>query len=295
MLQSLPGWLASLLINRSSWSIALQRRLYERSFAAAGMPAAVTLEKTSIEGVAAQWVIPADSSSDRFIFYLHGGGFVVGSSRSHLPYFARLCAATHARGLILDYRRAPEHSFPAALHDSIAVFRWMFERHVNPSNLVMAGDGAGANLLLSTLLTLRKEGHPQPAASLLISPWVDLVNVDRKLRFEGRDQRNFEQARLSFFSKSYAGVFDPSDPLISPVRADLAGLPPMLIQCGEQEVLADDARQLLERARAGDVEAYLDQYEGTRQSLPLMVTRDAGADILLQHAARFINSHFVIT
>ncbi len=295
MLQYLPGWLTRLLVNRSAWSIALQRRLYERSIAAAGLPASVTLEGTSIEGVAAKWVMPADSSSDRFIFYVHGGGFVVGSSDSHLPYLARLCQATHARGLILDYRRAPEHPFPAALHDTIAVFRWMFERHVNPTNLVIAGDGAGANLVLSTLLTLRKEGHPQPAAALLISPWIDLVDVNRTLHFQGRDQRNFEQARLAYFAQSYSGVFDPADPLISPVRANLAGLPPMLIQCGEQETLAEDARKLMDQARKSEVEAYLDQYEGRRHALPLLVTRDAGADLLLDHAARFVNAHFLVT
>lgn len=294
MLQYLPAGLTRLLVNRSAWSVALQRRIHHRWMTTAGVPASVTLEKTSIQGVPAQWVIPAESSADRFVFYLHGGGFMLGSSDSHAPYVARLCSATHSRGLILDYRRTPEHTFPAALHDSIAVFRWMFERHVNPSNLVMAGDGAGANLLLSTLLTLRKEGHPQPAASLLVSPWVDLVDTSRKLRFPDRSQRSLESLSLELFASSYAAEFTRSDPLISPVNADLSGLPPILLQCGREETLAEDAERLARNAKQHGVEVYLEQYEGARHALPLLVTRDAGADLLVEHAARFLNGHFQV-
>ncbi len=292
MLPYLPGWLNRLLLNRSAWSVALQRRAYQRWLASASVPTSVTIEKTCIEGVPAEWVIPDDSSADRFILYLHGGGFMLGSPESHKPYLSRLCMAAHARGLILDYRKTPQHPFPAALHDSITVFRWMFERHVNPSNLIMAGDGAGANLLLSTLLTLRKEGHALPAAALLISPWVDLDRDEKRLKFDEPSKRSLENVSLSMFADAYAADFNRADPLISPINANLAGLPPMLIQSGEQESLATDATRLLEHAKKCGVEAYLDQYEGSNHALPLMVTRDAGADLLVQHAARFLNSHF---
>lgn len=293
MMQYVPGWLARLFINRSAPAIALQRRIYEQWMSSAGVPATVSLEETQIEGMTAQWVIPSDSSSDRVVLFLHGGGFTLGSMHSHAPYLARLCVAAHARGLLINYRRAPRYPFPAALHDAVSVFRWLFGRHLNPSNLVLAGDGAGANLVLSTLLTLRKEGHSLPAAALLISPWVDLVDVDRRLRFTDARQRAWEEISLDLFARCYAADFDRADPLISPVNANLEGLPPLLIQGGEHEALAGDAEKLAQQAKACEVEVYLDRYPSDRHSLPLLVTRDAGADILLQRAARFLNTHFM--
>ncbi len=283
-----PSWLARLVLNRNPIAVGMQRLAFDTYFSSIGIPDDVSTESVTIDNVPSKWVIPNDSSSDRFIYYVHGGGFAVGSAKSHLPYFSRLCRATHSRGLIIDYRRTPQHPFPAALHDTIAVFRWLFERQVDPSRVAMAGDGAGAGLALSTLLTLRKEEHPLPAAALLISPWVDLANCDRSVDFSEAGNSAWDDINLAYLADMYVDGFQASDPLISPVNARLTGLPPMMIQAAEHEALARDAVVLAERAKQAGVEVHLDQYAGDKHSLPLFVHRDSGAEPLIDHAARFL-------
>lgn len=287
------GWLNKALLNRSALSVGVQRLAYEKYYASIGIPSDVSTDSVTIENVPAQWVIPQKSSSDRFLYYVHGGGFAAGSSTSHLPYFSRLCSATYSRGLIIDYRRTPEFPFPAALHDTVAVFRWMFERHVNPSNIAIVGDGCGAGLALSTLLTLRKEGHPLPAAALFISPWVDLVNSNKTVKFNETGNRGWADQDLAYLAEMYVDVFNPADPLISPVNANLEGLPPVMIQASEREPLAPDAVLLAERLKIAGVDVHFDQYEGDKHSLPMYLEREPAADVLLQHAARFLSTHIL--
>ncbi len=205
-------------------------------------------------GVPGAWFERPESRVDRAVVYLHGGGYSVGSIRSHRDLISRLCAAVGARVLALDYRLAPEHPFPEQLIDSIAALDWLAASGLPASRVALAGESAGGGLTLSTLLELRDRGRALPAAAALLSPWVEL---------EGGRPSYRENRRWDFVTEraisAYVARFVPRSrlrhPLASPIHAELRGLPPILIQVGEVESLRDEGVELaarLERA-GGDV------------------------------------------
>jgi phosphinothricin tripeptide acetyl hydrolase len=241
-----------------SLTIAERRTQYERAERAFPVPADVKIEHVAAPAAPAEWLTPAGARDDAAVLYLHGGGYVIGSPRSHRHVAAAIGAAAWARVLVPDYRLAPEHPFPAAVEDAVAAYRWLLSRGISPARIVIAGDSAGGGLAVATLLALRDGGVPLPAAGVCISPWVDLtcsgasyttrVDVDPIVRAAGVG----EMAAL------YLAGTDPKTPLASPLFADLSGLPPLLIHVGDDEVLLDDSMQLAERARKARVEATLD-------------------------------------
>lgn len=214
-----------------------------------------TMTPVRAGGVPGFWFSRPDSRVDRAVIYLHGGGYSVGSVRSHRDLIARLCRATGTRVLALDYRLAPEHPFPAQLDDSLAAFRWLVEGGTAERHIAIAGESAGAGLTLSTLLALRDRGHALPAAAALVSPWVDLDGG----RASYRENRHWDFVTPRAI-EAYARRFVPRSsrrlPLASPIHAELHGLPPTLIQVGQVESLRDEGIALADKIRAagGDVE-----------------------------------------
>jgi monoterpene epsilon-lactone hydrolase len=197
--------------------------------------------------------------AERVILYLHGGGFLYGSELSHGELCSRLALAARARLVFPLYRLAPEFPFPAALEDALAVYRGLLEGGVPPLDIVVGGDSAGGNLALALLVTLRDRGEPLPSAAVLISPCVDLV--DRKGSMVQHER--FDWASLWMFDRwqrEYLAGKDPADPLASPARADLRGLPPLLIQIGTAEMLYDQVERLARRAREAGVEVTFEEY-----------------------------------
>ena len=187
------------------------------------------------------------------LLYLHGGGYVTCSPRSHRDVVARIADATGARCIAPDYRLAPAHPFPAARDDALACYGALLADGVAPSSLFVGGDSAGGGLALSLLLALRDADQPLPRAALLLSPWVDLtLRADDLTRSGPLDY--VAAQRLADNARSYAADVPLDDPGISPVFADLAGLPPLLIQSGEWEMLCPQNQQLATRARAAGVE-----------------------------------------
>lgn len=192
-----------------------------------------------------------ESLTDRVILYLHGGGYSVGSARSHRDLIARLCEAAGCRVVALEYRLAPEHPYPAQLEDALAAYRALRAQGYPASAIGLAGESAGAGLAMSLLLSLRDAGDTMPAAAVLISPWVDLEASGRS--FDENARYDFVQRKAM---EAYARRFVPRaklrDPLASPVHAELSRLPPVLVQVGEVETLRDDGVLLAERiGRAG--------------------------------------------
>ena len=236
--------------------LSVQRRMAARAIRSA-RPRGMSYEVVRAGGVPAEWFRPDGCDESRVILYLHGGGYSIGSIDSHRESVSRLCRAAGARGLVIDYRLAPEHPFPAQLEDALAAYRWLLASGVDPARVVVAGESAGAGLTLSLLLSLRDARAPLPAAAICASPWTDL---------EMRGQSMVENARYDYISREILRVYtarfvkphDVRNPLANAQHANLRGLPPLLVLAGGAEVLADDARALAQRAREAGVDVTLE-------------------------------------
>lgn len=200
--------------------------------------------------------VPADSIAvpaslpDRHILYLHGGGYRVGSPRTYRHFTWRIAQAAQARLLIIDYRLAPEHPFPAAIDDAAAAYRWMLAERADPRRLVVIGESAGGGLALGLLLKLRDEHTPLPAACVVMSPWTDLALTGASLKTNAASDPMLNADDLPHFAADYLAGADPRNPYASPLYGDPAGLPPTLIQVGSDEILRDDAVRMADRMRA---------------------------------------------
>ncbi|MBB5746594.1 alpha/beta hydrolase [Brevundimonas variabilis] len=194
------------------------------------------------------------------LLYLHGGGYCVGSPRTHRELAGRLARSANRVGVVPDYRLAPEHPFPAGLDDAFAVYRSLCETEGAPPTL--AGDSAGGGLALALLLRLREDGLPLPPRVAVLSPWTDLTLGGASIRDRAGRDPYMSEAVLTAFADAYAPVGDRRRPLVSPLHADLSGFPLLWIEVGSEEVLFDDAARLHDRARADGVEATLFVGEG---------------------------------
>jgi monoterpene epsilon-lactone hydrolase len=237
--------------------IGLQRRMLrevERSDAIDRM----RFERVTAAGVPAHWFRGEGADASRVILYLHGGGYCIGSVGSHRDIIARLCLASGATALALDYRLAPEHPFPAQLDDALAAHRWLLAQGVDPARLVVAGDSAGGGLTISTLVALRDRGETLPAAAIVFSPWVDLEVTGASMRANIRyDYVSADTLRA--LARCFVGAGgNLRHPLAAPLHADLRGLPPLLVQAGGAETLLDDARRIAARARDAGVDVTLE-------------------------------------
>lgn len=208
-------------------------------------------------GVVAHWFEPAGAPADRALMYLHGGGYVVGSVHTHRELLNRLARDTGLRVLAVDYRLAPEHPHPAALEDARAAFAWLQEQGVRADQVVLGGDSAGGGLALALLVSLRDERAAMPRAAVCFSPWTDLAGTGDSMRLNGvADYLPTEQ--LVRVGRLYAGDAGVTHPTVSPLYADLRGLPPLLLQAGAAEVLLDDSVRFAERARDAGVTVTLE-------------------------------------
>jgi epsilon-lactone hydrolase len=214
-----------------------------------------------VAGIAAEWVVAPGAAENRAILYLHGGGYVTGSIKTHRAMVARISRASAARVLLIDYRLAPEHPFPAAVEDATAAYKWLLSQGLKPNKIAIAGDSAGGGLAIALLIALRDAKQPLPAAAVGISPWTDLEGTGASVKTKAAKDPMVGIDNLNESAKAYYAGHDPKHPLISPLHADFHGLPPILIQVGEAEILLDDSTRVAERAKAAGVEVVLEQWE----------------------------------
>ena len=220
-------------------------------------------ERVCAGGVDAEWVAAPGAKPERVLLYLHGGGYVLGSVASHRGLIARLSAAAGCRALGINYRLAPEHPYPAAIEDATAAYHWLLEQGFEPRHIAIAGDSAGGGLAATTLLALKGEGTPLPAAAVLLSPWIDLEGAGASYESRKHVDPMVRRRQILVQREIYlAGKVGPQDPRVAPLHADLSGLPPLLIQVGDHESLLDDSRSLAERARAAGVDVTLEVWDG---------------------------------
>ncbi len=233
--------------------IEVQRRQWEESVAEVELLPGTQIESTLIAGVSCEWITRLDAGADRALLFLHGGGFTTGSCRTHRELAARLCRTTGWPILLVDYRLAPEHPFPTGLEDAVAVYRGLLAQGLRADRIIIGGDSAGGGLALSAVLALRDRGERLPAAIVLLSPWLDLSLSGPTIESRAAIDPLVSQSALLACVRDYIGQHDPRDPLISPVFAKLHGLPPLLIQVGDHEVLLSDSTRLTEQAQAAGV------------------------------------------
>jgi monoterpene epsilon-lactone hydrolase len=225
------------------------------------VPRGVTTQTVSASGVHAEWVTPTKKDSHGAILYLHGGGYVLGSISTHRGMAGRIARSANARLLLVDYRLAPEHPFPAALEDAIGAYKWILAQGITPQHIAIGGDSAGGGLTLVVALSLRDHHDPLPAALFLLSPWTDLTfSGDSVVSRAERDP--VLTINDNWLENSYAGDYPLTYPYISPLFANLAGLPPMFVQVGSEEILFDDSTRLVEKALQAKVDATLEIWEG---------------------------------
>lgn len=229
-------------------SVAQMRGDWDAAFA--GCPVPVTRQSVSAGGVDSEWLLPSGAPRDKAMLYFHGGGFRIGSVASHRDLAGRIAAASGCRVLSINYRLAPEHRFPAALDDALMAYQYLRDQGLRPADIAFAGDSAGGNLVLAAMLAARDRGLPLPAAGALMSPWTDLAATGASYESRAEADPIHQRAMILALARNYLGKDgDVSDPLASPLYADLTGLPPLLVQVGDRETVRDDQRSWLQRRR----------------------------------------------
>ncbi|MBI1731245.1 MAG: alpha/beta hydrolase [Gammaproteobacteria bacterium] len=244
-----------------------KRRLVDRYFAAHPDCIAFTgrAEPAGIPGIPAQWLTAPGSEPSRRMLYLHGGSWMAGRVSTYLPHIGRIAEASHSIVLAVDYRLAPENPFPAGLDDCVESFLWMLEHGPAGAGAArqcfIAGDSAGGNLALATLLALRQRGARLPDGAIALSPATDLTWQGESMTSRALADPALNAVLMPMITDVYLQGRDvPTNPLVSPLFGDLRGLPPLLLQAGDAEILLSDATRFAELARAAGVEANLEVY-----------------------------------
>jgi monoterpene epsilon-lactone hydrolase len=247
----------------------------------------VPVERLDIAGIEAER-LGSGAMAEPAILYLHGGSYAFNSARVYRALTTALAALSGATVYAPNYRRAPESPFPAAQDDAVACYRWLLERGYDAARIALVGDSAGGGLSLTAAIAIRDAGMPSPAALGLISPWTDLGLSGASVKAKARDDVVLNPAALAKAADWYRGDIPLDDPRVSPLFADLAGLPPMLIQAATGEILTSDSERLAERAAAAGIDVELEIYEGLLHDFQLYERRLSVAREAVERIAAFL-------
>jgi monoterpene epsilon-lactone hydrolase len=256
-----------------------------------GVSSDIAFERVDLGSCEGEWSLAPGSDASKVLLFFHGGGYCSGSIRSHRGMVSEAGRAAKIRTLAVDYRLAPENPFPAALDDALAAFDFLVDQGIAAKHIVISGDSAGGGILLATMIRMRDAGKPLPGAAWLVSPWVDLemtgATIDSKAEIDPLIHREY----LEELASAYLSGASPRDPLASPLHADLAGFPPVLIQVGSAETLLDDSVRIAGRLGAADVSVRLEIWPHMIHAWHLWSARlTAGRDALASLGA-FIGHH----
>ena len=235
-----------------------QRRLLRDLASAQPLPADLTVTAAALGGVPTAEITVVGVEPRHVVLYFHGGVYVIGDAFQAAGLAAQIGRRTHARVISVDYRLAPEHPYPAAVDDALAAYQALLDNGTAPSDIAFAGESAGGGLAVATLVNARDHGLPLPAAAYLMSPYADLTLAGTTMQTKRDADPLLSPQALQARVPDYTSGHDPALGLISPVFAELSGLPPLIIQAGTHEVLLDDAIRLARQAATADVEVSLD-------------------------------------
>lgn len=290
------------VIDQNTSTEQLRKQFEEGAKKFGKIPEGIIVSPVSIpdlpEGLFAEWIHPVGSANlpaagDKAMFYTHGGGYVTGNCVDHRMHVAKFVKATGVGALLYDYRLAPEHPFPAGMQDTLTAYRWLLDQGVSPSNLIIVGESAGGGLCLASLLAIRDEGLGLPAAGVALSPWTDLKCTGASYRTNARRDIS-TLGSWNVWGSYYVGPNDPCHPWISPLYGDLHGLPPILIEVGDHEILLDDSVQFAAKAKSAGVDVTLHVWEGMVHCFPLLAPMFPEATAAWDETIAYIQSHLNI-
>ena len=241
-----------------SIGIEKYRNLLEKSALAFKPDKSIKTESFFINGIEAQWLLPLHHNEKHIIMYVHGGGFIAGSIKSHRDLASRIAIASKAKVLIFNYRLAPEHPFPAGLEDVKTIYQWLTNRYKDEYKISIVADSAGAGLALGLLSVLLKSTRYLPVCTVLLSPWIDLECKNNSLIENKKKDPLLNHDALKRTARLYTDHDDLSNSLISPVNNNFSGICPLLIQTGENEVLIDDSKILAQKLEQANAVVQLD-------------------------------------
>jgi len=254
------------------------------------IPEGVEVKPEVMNMIVSEWLIPGNAVPDKLLFYVHGGGYVSGSCNDHRSIVSKVSKATQLKTLLFEYGLAPENPFPAALNDTITIYREVLKKGYRPENIIMMGESAGGGLCLASLLAIRDRKIPLPKAGVVISPWTDLSCSGESYHTKNK----VSLAPLNswtVFSGFYAAESDMTDPYISPLFGELKGLPPLFINAGNADELFDDSRRFYEKARQAGVNITFREGEDMIHCYPLLAPLFPEATKAMNEITAFIKHH----
>lgn len=240
--------------------------------------------------ISAEVHTPLNGKFSSVTLYLHGGGYFMGSPKTHRSYLSYFSHITNSRIYVIDYRLAPEHPFPAALQDAVAAYHWLLEIY-HPQEVIIAGESAGGGLTLATLGALKSSKSPLPSAAVCISPWTDLALTGATLEENKRKDSLVPAEVLPLVAKVYLKNTTPYNPSASPLYADLEGFPPLYLQVSNSEVFLSDALRFAQKAEGKGVKVTLDIWEGMTHAWPFFARFLPESRIALKKISHFINQN----
>lgn len=252
----------------------------------------VAIEEDRLHGLKVEWYRPENALSGKVLLYLHGGAFVLGSCDSHRKLVTQIARAGRIDAVLPEYRLAPEHRYPAGLQDCVGVYRALLDYGYNPDNIVVGGDSAGGGLTMSLMLELRHSGVPLPGAAVLLSPFLDLSASGESVTTRAAQEPWFRAEDVHVVIKYYCPDENLEDPLISPVFANVAGLPPTLVQVGDDEILLSDSTRIAEKMKAAGVEVELQIFPEMWHVFQLFVGKMPESRVAVDKIGDFIKAHF---
>ncbi len=255
------------------------------------VPQGIRWEVEHADGVRVEWLNPPDAAPDAALLCLHGGGGVLGLYNSGRNMIGHLALSCRMRTLAVDYRLAPEYPFPAGLGDCVTIYRWLLTEGFRPERIFIAGDSMGGAMALATLLTIRDVGQPLPRGAVCISPNTDLTFSGKSMRFNAPRDALLSPQFARTVASLYVDGHNPCDPYVSPLMADLHGLPPILIQVGSDEILLDDSRRFRDCAVAAGVDVSLQVWSHMWHDWHLCAPGLPEANEAIGQIARFVCAH----
>lgn len=269
-------------------TIADLRSLFDEWHQPTLEPEGVTYKSEVLAGVEAIWALPVGADTSKVILYTHGGGFAVGSAASHRKLAGHLAKHLGVTAVAIDYRRAPEHPFPAQIEDATAVYRDLLARGYMAQNITTSGDSAGGNLAIATVLKLRDDGVALPGAVIAFSPWLDMEHVGETLETNAATDALVSKAILQGMSGMFLGeTGSRTNPLANPLKASYQGFPRLYINAGASETLLDNAQDLERIAKSAGVNVTLSVVDGMQHVFPCLAGRAPEADGELSRIAQW--------
>jgi len=265
----LDAWVASaanfgpfLMGQETAITLDEQRKAYEHVLALHPVCPGVSTHAVDMGGIPGMVVVPDELKGNRILFYIHGGGYVGGSPAGYLGLASHFAIQLGAKVFLPDYRLAPEHPFPIPIDDTLDAYRWLLDQGHDPKSIVFAGDSAGGAMVVSVMVKARNAGLPLPAGGAALSPWANLEHTGASI--DNRDGLDPQASRegLTLLAKAFLNGVAPNDPDASPVFADVRGLPPILVQIGENEVMLSDAMRLATHLGENRVRVSLEVWPG---------------------------------